>query len=227
MSIMDSPEPPISHHWLDSTHIAFGVVTAGYVHGRWKLEASRFRGREPDQFRYNIETGPLDSTAARLSWNATRQLSLQVSWASVTSPEQLEPDTDQRKWSGSAIYTRSLRSQGWWSTTFAYGRRTAEEGWLDALALESALNLTGNWTVFLRAEQVENDELVWLNGQHGPAITVAKASIGAVWDFHVREHAKLGIGGLYASNDLPGALHAAYGGGHPDGAMGFIRFKID
>src|SRR5436305_5716113 len=28
-SIMDSPEAPISHHWLDSTHISFGVVTAG------------------------------------------------------------------------------------------------------------------------------------------------------------------------------------------------------
>ena len=29
---------------------------------RVKLEASRFNGREPDQHRWNIETGPLDST---------------------------------------------------------------------------------------------------------------------------------------------------------------------
>ena len=29
LSILDSPEAPISHHWLDSTHIVFGVVTAG------------------------------------------------------------------------------------------------------------------------------------------------------------------------------------------------------
>src|SRR6478672_4524478 len=73
LSIMDSPEAPISHHWLDSTHISFGVVTAGLVHGGWKLEASRFNGREPDQHRWNIETGPLDSTAIRLSWNPTRE----------------------------------------------------------------------------------------------------------------------------------------------------------
>ena len=48
-SIMDSPEAPISHHWLDSTHISFGVVTAGLVLGDFKLEGSRFNGREPDR----------------------------------------------------------------------------------------------------------------------------------------------------------------------------------
>jgi hypothetical protein len=26
---LDNPETPIAHHWLDSTHISFGVVTAG------------------------------------------------------------------------------------------------------------------------------------------------------------------------------------------------------
>ncbi len=72
MSIMDSPEAPISHHWLDSTHITFGVITAGLVVGGVKVEGSRFNGREPDERRYNIETGPLDSTALRLSWNPTR-----------------------------------------------------------------------------------------------------------------------------------------------------------
>src|SRR5580765_3870890 len=50
----DNPEAPISHHWLDSTHIAFGVVTVGYVLGGLKIEGSVFRGREPDQSRYNI-----------------------------------------------------------------------------------------------------------------------------------------------------------------------------
>lgn len=112
LSIMDSPEPPVSHHWLDSTHITFGVVTAGYVHGAWKIEGSRFHGREPDQFRYNFDTGRLDSSAARLSWNPTRELSLQVSWAQVTSPEQLAPNMNQRKWSASAIDTRRVGEHG-------------------------------------------------------------------------------------------------------------------
>ena len=33
LSIMDSPEAPITHHWFDSTHITFGVLTAGVTYG--------------------------------------------------------------------------------------------------------------------------------------------------------------------------------------------------
>ena len=53
---LDNPEAPISHHWLDSTHITFGVVTGGLVVNDWKFEASSFRGREPDQYRTDIES---------------------------------------------------------------------------------------------------------------------------------------------------------------------------
>ena len=63
----DNPEAPISHHWLDSTHITYGVVTLGYVYDKMKLEGSVFRGREPDENRYNIETGKLDEFLARLT----------------------------------------------------------------------------------------------------------------------------------------------------------------
>ena len=73
------PEAPITHHWLDSTHITFGVVTAGLILDKWKMEASAFRGREPDQHRYDIEAPKLDSFSARLSWNPIRELSMQVS----------------------------------------------------------------------------------------------------------------------------------------------------
>ena len=76
LSAMDSPEAPISHHWLDSTHITFGVLTGGWVHDNWKIEASRFKGREPDQDRYDIEEPKLDSSAARLSSNPTANWSL-------------------------------------------------------------------------------------------------------------------------------------------------------
>ena len=39
---MDIPDAPITHHWMDSTHIIFGVLTAGFVHDDWKLEVSKF-----------------------------------------------------------------------------------------------------------------------------------------------------------------------------------------
>jgi hypothetical protein len=226
LSTGDSPEPPITHHWLDSTHISFGVVTVGWVHEAWKLELSRFRGREPDQFRYNIETGPLDSSAARVSWNPSEHWSLQTSWAAVTSPEQLYPTENLRKASASAIYTRPLESGGWWSTTAAWGRRSSERGALDAGALESAVRLRSSVTVFARFEREQNDELVLVAGFPGPVRTVAKASIGALRDFAVAPHLRVGIGALYAVNFLPSTLTPLYGN-VPHGAMVFARLKVD
>ena len=40
---MENPEAPISHHWLDSTHISYGVATAGLVHGNVKPDKDGFR----------------------------------------------------------------------------------------------------------------------------------------------------------------------------------------
>lgn len=221
MSIMDSPEAPISHHWLDSTHIAFGVITAGLVLDGVKIEGSRFNGREPDQHRYDIETGPLDSTALRLSWNPNTNLSLQASWAHLVSPEQLEPHENSTRWSASAIYTRRLSGENWWSTTLAWGRRDGD----DAFVLEGATGL-GLWTLFGRAEVTRNDELTSAGGHHGPLYTVGKVSAGAIRDFRLAPNVRLGVGALYAMNFVPAALEPLYGG-DPDGAMAFIRLRLD
>lgn len=225
LSVMDSPEAPISHHWLDSTHVSFGVVTAGFVHDVWKIEASAYNGREPDQHRYDIETGALDSTAVRASWNPTANWSLQASWASEKSPEQLDPGVNQRKISASAIRTVPFGNLGWWSTTAAWGRRSSEGVDLDAWVLESALKTDANWTIFGRAERVQNDELTTLAGHRGPVFTVGKVSAGAIHDWALSPHVSLGLGGLYAVNFVPNGLDAAYGN-DPSGAMAFVRLKL-
>jgi len=224
-SILDSPEAPITHHWLDSTHITFGVITAGLVLDRLKVEASRFNGRELDQNRYDIETGPLDSTAVRISLNPTAELSLQASWAHLKGPEQLEPGVNQTRWSASGIYTRKLGEDGWWSTTLAWGRRSSDGENFDAAALESAIGLK-DWTLFGRAEYTENNELLFLGGHHGPRFNVGKVSLGLIRDFRLGEHVKFGVGGLFALNFVPPQLEALYGG-DPKGAMAFVRLKIE
>ena len=225
MSILDSPEAPISHHWLDSTHITFGVLTAGVVHGDWKVEASSYHGREPDQHRYNIEPPKLDSTAVRLSWNPTANWSLQTSWADEKSPEQLSPAEDQKKWSASAIYTVPVGGDGWWSTTGAWGRRSSDGIALDAWVLESALKPNADWTIFGRAERVENNELTAVAGGHGPTYSVGKISLGVIRDWRVSDHLSFGLGGLYAVDFVPSALDPAYGR-DPRGAMVFARLKL-
>lgn len=223
-AILDSPEAPITHHWLDSTHISFGVLTAGVVFNRVKLEVSRFNGREPDQNRWNIETGPLDSTAVRVSWNPTAELALQGSWGHFTDSEQLEPGVDQKRWSASALYAREVVPEWKFAGTLAWGRKTVEGHSDDAFALEASLKHRG-WTAFGRGELTNNRELVD-SVVTGPAYRVGKASLGAVRDFKIADHFSLGLGGLIAVNFVPDALAPLYGAHNPVGAMGFARLKL-
>ncbi len=223
-AILDSPEAPITHHWLDSTHITYGVVTAGVVMGRLKLEASRFNAREPDQHRWNIETGPLDSTSVRVSWNPTRTLALQGSWGHFRDPEQLEPGVNQTRWSASALWARDLAPDWHAAATLAWGRKSSQGHNDDAIAAEGSLRHAG-WTIFGRGEWIENRELLGLVDSQ--AYKVGKVSVGAVRDFRVADHLSLGAGGLFSINFVPGALAPLYGSHEPTGAMAFVRLKLN
>jgi hypothetical protein len=227
MSAMDSPEAPITHHWLDSTHIVFGVTTLGWAHDRFKVEASAFKGQEPDEERWGIDSPRLDSWSVRASWNPTPQWSVQASWADVKAPEQLEPDEDETKLSASAIHTRRLGRDGWWSSTLAFGRKTnAHDESKDAWLFESAIHPNADWTVFGRIERIETDELLaGAHGGHGDLYTVSKASIGVVRDWRVSPSTVIGVGALRAFNRVPAALETEYGG-DPRGDMIFVRLKI-
>ena len=223
---MDIPEAPISHHWLDSTHVTFGVLTAGYVWENLKFELSAFHGREPDQFRWNIETGRFDSASARVSWNPDERWSLQASRGYIHSPEQLDPGVNQHRSTASALYEQPL-DWGRWSSTLAWGRNDDRPGHiLDAWLLESELVFHDVHTVFTRLERVQEDELFeppspLAGGIYG----VTKLSAGYIHDWHVAEHLRFGVGGLVSVYGLPSILHSAYGSSHS--YMLFVRLKLE
>ena len=56
--------------------------------------------------------------------------------------------------------------------------------------------------------------------------SLAKLSLGAIRDFRLGRHVRLGVGGLYAFNFVPAPLEGSYAG-DPDGAMLFVRLRID
>ncbi|PWF43923.1 hypothetical protein C7C56_020160 [Massilia glaciei] len=156
---MDNPEAPLTHHWLDSTHITFGVLTVGYVRGNVKAEVSAFNGREPDQNRWNLEVRPIDSASARLSWNPTPQWALQISHGWLDSPELLKPDTSLKRTTASVSYQQDVANRPL-QTTFAWGRNSKDPGMAtDGFLLESAVRIGGATTLFGRAESVEKNEL--------------------------------------------------------------------
>jgi hypothetical protein len=225
---MDNPEAPISHHWLDSTHITFGVVTAGLIVDRWKIEASAFRGRESDQHRFDIEAPKLDSFSARLSWNPIRELSMQVSYGHIHSPEQLAADVNEDRITASATYTQTLWNDALlWSSTVAWGRKLLRPGGtLDAFLFESALVYRKTYTLFARAERVDENELFHdVPGLEGRIFTVNKLTLGAIYDIPVQEHVKLGVGALMSVYGIPGEIKPYYGGS-PTSFMFFARVKV-
>ncbi|MFL6373159.1 MAG: plastocyanin/azurin family copper-binding protein, partial [Pyrinomonadaceae bacterium] len=111
VSGMNIPDAPIGHHWQDATHITFGVVTAGYSFGKWKVEASAFNGSEPNENRYNFDKPRLNSFSGRFSYNPTKNLALQVSHGYMRNPEPLDPDVHiMRRTTASAMYNKKYEN---------------------------------------------------------------------------------------------------------------------
>ena len=222
-----NPEAPIGHHWLDSTHITFGVVTAGLVYEGIKLEASSFTGREPNQHRYDFDHPRFDSWSVRASWNPTPDWSLQVSRGHLVSPEQLTPEVNQERTTASATYNRAFKD-GDWQTTLAWGRDENNPGQTtDAVLLDSVIS-NGRQTLFGRAENVDKDELFNDNAAsplHDRSFNVSKFSAGYYYTAPVQRHLMLDVGGLVSKYALPSALDTTYGS-DPTSFMLFARIKI-
>ena len=115
-----NPEAPITHHWLDSTHIVFGVGTLGYVHERLKIDVSIFTGREPNQHRWGFNRPRFDSYSARISINPTDNWAAQISYGYLKSPEQIEPDVNTHRTTASLIYNQAWTKSNW-QVTAAWG----------------------------------------------------------------------------------------------------------
>ena len=223
---MNLPVAPITHHWLDSSHITYGVLTAGAVFGRVKLEASAFRGREPDQDRWGIEQPKLDSYSWRASWNPGEHWALQASTGRLESPEQLEPEVDQDRSTFSVMY----HGNGW-ETTLAWGRNENSPGHtLDALLGEAAFEIGERHLAMARVESVEKDELFPIPEgdlvlQSGEVFTVGEVTLGYRFDFLREEHASIGLGAAGTFTILPQELYDSYGT-FPISGVFFVRASL-
>ena len=224
VSSQDIPSAPITHHWMDSTHISFGVVTAGFVDGDWKLEASQFTGREPDQFRFNFDAARFDSTSVRLSWNPDPHWSLQASWGFLKGVEQLTPSVNENRYTASATYFTPLDDAGAsLAATLAFGHKQLSSGSDEnGFLAETEYKPADAWTIFARAESVENAEVFPAAGLK----TIGELTFGAIHDWRVAEHAKFGVGGLFTFDFVPSAPLPSYGD-TPHGAMVFVRLIAD
>ena len=227
-SARDNPQAPLSHHWLDSTHISYGVVTGGIATGDWTVEVSGFRGAEPDENRYNIEAPAIDSISARLGWRHGGW-DAQVSAGHLHQPEWFEP-YDETRITASVGYEGTLGTRPV-AATLAWGQNrdaVVTNGVSDSFLLEWDLRPARRWTTYGRAEVVEK-EILGL-GYHPAGFQhphlyshVDALTLGAVRDFVDGAWGRVGIGGDVTLCHISPDLEPFFGGSHSYHA--FLRWR--
>ena len=232
-SALPNPFAALGHHWQDSTHIAFGVLTAGLYTRRWKLEGSWFNGKEPDENRYDFDFGSFDSYSVRLSFNPTDDWSFQGSYGYLPTPEQHGPGVGVDRLTASATYNRRLGADSNWASTLVFGNNWYSHGVPTTLSalVESSLELSSN-TFFGRIEAFQRSgEDLSLDRQPGAAPGIARRVFSsAVLELgYVRRVGALGplnfgIGGVGSVYALDSGLRPFYGSEQfPVAGMLFLR----
>jgi YHS domain-containing protein len=215
ISAIPNPLAPIAHHWLDSTHITFGVITGGVYGARWKAETSVFNGREPDEKRADFDFGPLDSMSGRLWFLPTSKLALQVSAGRLIEAEPSErggPGIDVSRATASVTYHRTSGEGNIWATTIGWGRNEESGRGSNAFLIETNLTSQDRDTWFGRFDAVSKTAHDLALADSEEAFTVAKLQGGYTRYLTTWSGLKPGVGATLSAGFVPDSLKGAYGG---------------
>jgi hypothetical protein len=213
-SALDNPNAPLSHHWVDATHITFGVATLGLRLGKFKIEGSSFTGREPDENRYDFDKARFDSWSGRLSFNPSPNWALQVSRGYIKSPEELHPEEDIHKTTASAIYSINLGNSSRLDATVLWGLNKSKDH-----KGENAFLAEGSWrkkkiTAYTRYEFTEKstEELVLgpMFEEH-EVFGIHALTLGTNYDLVELRKTRVAIGGQWTLYGAPQSLNNIYG----------------
>jgi hypothetical protein len=231
-SASEDPVAPLGHHQEDSTHIADDVVTIGLTYCIVRIEASGFHGREPDENRWTITQGSVDSWSTRLTVQLGKNWSGQYSYGRIKSPEALFSNEDQERMTTSVMYNRSFQA-GNWASTILWGRtRSIEDTSIfNSYLLESTLRFLSQNYVWTRIENAErSNELILGENPLPPGFTeqpighVQAYSFGYDHDFKLIPHVATAIGAQFATYGVPDVLKPIYGV-HPVGVAISVRLR--
>lgn len=231
VSAYEIPTAPLIHHWTDSTHISYGVATAGLQSTRWKGEVSWFNGHEPDGRRWAIDPLALNSVSGRLSYAPNPNWVMQFSRGHIDRPElYYEPEQGSvDRTTFSVQYNRPL-PRGNWASTFVWGRnegggRGVGSGTTDGFLLESSYNWADRNYLFGRIERVEKDELF---GEPDPRAAqkfmVNAFSLGYSRDIGNSKSFETALGAMATVYAKSSSLDRAYGD-FPVGVQVFLRIR--
>ncbi len=231
-SASEDPIAPLGHHLQDSTHIAAEVITAGIAYRNFRLEASGFHGREPDESRWNIDSGKIDSWSARVTANPAQNWSLQYSIAQLHSPEALAPSANVRRMTASIQYNRPLQ-EGNWASLVLWGRNQDVAGGNvgNSYLLESTLRFLERNYVWTRLENVDRTNELLLGESPEPAgfneryfTRVQAYTAGYEREVGHIPHLSTALGAQFTWYGVPDVLKPTYGE-HPVSGILFLRVR--
>jgi hypothetical protein len=227
-SASEYPFATLSHHTFDSTHIAYGVVTAAVDRGPWVIEGSVFNGREPDENRWDFDFGALDSIAGRIWYRPTDRWELQASTGHLVHPEELEPGDVQRTTASASWFRRD--DADFRAVTVGYGVNATDHGDRQAVFAEGTRRVRRT-SLFGRVEvlQVEttvlvNDEIPVDRAAAARASTLGAFTVGAVRDLTRWHGVDAGVGASVTSYAVPRSLQPTHGA-HPVSFQLFLRVR--
>ena len=228
-SAAENSAAPLSHHTLDSTHIAMGVIAAAVDRGPWTFESSVFQSGEPDDNRWDlVDFGPLDSWSARVIYKASDTWEMQGSHGFLKNPERLEFAAIRRTTASAAWFKTG--STGFTAATFAFGRNDKEFHGAFNAVLAEATRKQGRFSIYGRAESVQVEtELLRLSGFFHSHTKIASdvvtaGTIGGVIDMPRWGRSEIGFGADVTSYIVPDALRSAYGD-RPVSVRVFLRVR--
>jgi hypothetical protein len=231
-SASEDPVGALGHHQEDSTHIADDVATVGFTYGIARIEASGFHGREPDEFRWNIDQGKVDSWATRLTIQPGKNWSGQYSYARITSPEALFPDENQERMTASIMYNRPFQN-GNWANTAVWGRTRSlqDNAILNSYLFESLVRFRTRNYAWTRVENADrSNELIIGENPLPPGFLekpighVQAYTFGYDRDFDLIPDLASALGAQVTAYGVPDILQPIYGA-HPVGVAMFIRLR--
>src|ERR1700720_4405448 len=221
-SALENPVGTLGHHQEDSTHIADDVVTVGLTYRIVRIEGSGFHGREPDEFRWNIDQGKIDSWSTRLTVQPGKNWSGQYSYGRIKSPEALFPTEDQERMTASIMYNRPLQNGNWASTIlWGHTRSLEDNSVFNSYVLESTVRFhTRNyaWTRIENAERsnelILGEKPIPLGFREEPIGNVQAYTFGYDRDFDLIPHVASALGAQFTTYGVPDVLKPIYGS-HP------------
>jgi len=231
-SASEDPMAPLGHHLQDSTHIAYEVITFGITHGMFRVEASGFHGREPDEHRWNIDTGKIDSWSARVTANPGQNWSFQYSIGKLTSPENLFPNEDLRRMTASLMYNLPFHNGNWASMALWGRNQSLQDGNVgNGYLLESTLRFLEKNNLWTRIENVDRTNELLSGETFLPAnfteryfTRVQTYTAGYDRDIGHVPHLSTAVGAQLTWYGVPLVLQPTYGS-HPLGLVAFLRLR--